>query len=80
MGISKGGIETWLAAAVDPRITHRYGHLAPELVDLQHDAWQTHGDGEGGIQCRGEVEGAESPMRSLPGSFTTASSGDFQHL
>jgi len=42
MGISKGGIETWLAAAADPRIAVAIPCISLQSFEwsLQHDGWQ----------------------------------------
>jgi dienelactone hydrolase len=64
MGISKGGIETWLAAAADPRIAVAIPCISLQSFEwsLGHDAWQTRvGTVKAGFSAAAKSEGIDKP-------------------
>jgi hypothetical protein len=72
MGISKGGIETWLAAAVDPRIAVAIPCISLQSFEwsLDHDAWQTRvGTVKAGFNAAAKSDGVEQPDAKFARKF-----------
>ena len=72
MGISKGGIETWLAAAVDTRIAVAIPCISLQSFEwsLQHDAWQTRvGTVKAGFTAAAKSEGIDQPDATFARKF-----------
>jgi len=72
MGISKGGIETWLAAAVDTRIAVAIPCISLQSFEwsLQHDAWQTRvGTVKAGFNAAAKSEGIDQPDAKFARKF-----------
>jgi predicted esterase len=83
MGISKGGIETWLAAATDTRIAVAIPCISLQSFKwgLEHDAWQNRvGTVKAGFTAAAKAEGVDPPDakfarrfydRVIPGIYST---------
>jgi len=72
MGISKGGIETWLAAAVDTRIAVAIPCISLQSFEwsLQHDAWQTRvGTVKAGFAAAAKSENITEPDAAFARHF-----------
>jgi pimeloyl-ACP methyl ester carboxylesterase len=82
MGISKGGIETWLTAAIDPRVAVAIPCIAVQSFNwgLEHDAWHNRiGTVKRGFDAAAKSAGVDKPDadfvrrfydRLLPGIYT----------
>jgi len=72
MGISKGGIETWLTAAVDPRISVAVPCIALQSFQwgLEHDAWHRRvGTVQKGFDAAAKGAGVQTPDAQFAQKF-----------
>jgi fermentation-respiration switch protein FrsA (DUF1100 family) len=72
MGISKGGIETWLAAAADPRIAVAIPCISLQSFEwsLQHDGWQNRvGTFKTAFTAAAKSEGIDKPDATFARKF-----------
>jgi len=82
MGISKGGIETWLTAAIDPRVAVAIPCISAQSFawGLEHDRWHHRiGTVQAGFDLAAKAEGIDQPDaafvktfydRVIPGIYT----------
>ena len=72
MGFSKGGMETYLTAAVDPRVAVAVPCIAVQSFawELQHDQWHGRiGTVQGAFNAAAESEGVEKPDAAFVKKF-----------